>query len=495
MVIITPSILVLVFSLLAASGESALSLSKPATESDFYEVVNIPIPDGVGLEVGGLVSGPGKGVIYASTRRGDIWKIEDAYGPAPKFTRFSDGLQEPLGLCWHDDWLYTVQRGELSRLKDEDGDGRADVLETVCDDWTISGNYHEYAFGPRVDKEGNFWITLNKPFGAEPFGRQHWRGWAIKVGEDGRMIPAAGGLRSPAGVEVSPAGDVFYTDNQGEWCGTNKLCHIEDGDYFGHVWGVESAKLPISRMEYPGETPNGLTYVEARKQIPFLKLPAVWFPYDKMGKSAAGMVWDTTEGGFGPFADQLLVTDQHHASVMRVDLEKVNGVWQGAAMRFRENLDCGALRTCWGDNDVLLVGQTNRGWGSRGKKTEGLAYLRWTGKVPVEVLTCRATADGYRMTFTVPMDRATLEDVATYQTENYTYKLHEPYGSPEVDRQDVKVTSAIASEDGLSVELKLEGPGAMRIGYVTEFRMPGLKTTEGESLLHAEVYATLNEKP
>ena len=309
------------------------------------------------------------------------------------------------------------------------------------------------------------------------------------------MIPAAGGLRSPAGVEVSPAGDVFYTDNQGEWCGTNKLCHIEDGDYFGHVWGVESAKLPISRMEYPGETPNGLTYVEARKQIPFLKLPAVWFPYDKMGKSAAGMVWDTTEGGFGPFADQLLVTDQHHASVMRVDLEKVNGVWQGAAMRFRENLDCGALRTCWGDNDVLLVGQTNRGWGSRGKKTEGLAYLRWTGKVPVEVLTCRAAADGYRMTFTVPMDRATLEDVATYQTENYTYKLHEPYGSPEVDRQDVKVTSAIASEDGLSVELKLEGPGAMRIGYVTEFRMPGLKTTEGESLLHAEVYATLNEKP
>ena len=99
------------------------------------------------------------------------------------------------------------------------------------------------------------------------------------------------------------------------------------------------------------------------------------------------------------------------------------------------------------------------------------------------------------MTFTVPMDRATLEDVATYQTENYTYKLHEPYGSPEVDRQDVKVKSAIASEDGLSVELKLEGPGAMRIGYVTEFRMPGLKTTEGESLLHAEVYATLNEKP
>ncbi|MDG1454930.1 MAG: hypothetical protein P8R38_01865, partial [Planctomycetota bacterium] len=93
------------------------------------------------------------------------------------------------------------------------------------------------------------------------------------------------------------------------------------------------------------------------------------------------------------------------------------------------------------------------------------------------------------------MDRSTLEDVATYQTENYTYKLHEPYGSPEVDRKDVRVTSAVASEDGLSVDLKLEGPGAMRIGYVTEFRLPGLRTSDGSPLLHAEVYATLNEKP
>ena len=469
-------------------------------ESKYYEVVDIPTPEGVLLEVGGLVAGPGEGVVYVSTRRGDIWKIENTYSETPKFTLFSDGLQEPLGLQWHNDWLYTVQRGELSRLRDEDGDGRADVVETVCDDWSLSGNYHEYAFGPRIDKEGNFWITLNKPFGAEPFGRQHWRGWAIKVEDPdqdgfGRMIPAAGGLRSPAGVEVAPWGDVFYTDNQGEWCGTNKLCHIEEGDYFGHVWGVESAKLPISRMKHPGETPDGKTYVEVREQIPFLKLPAVWFPYDKMGKSAAGMVWDTTEGGFGPFANQLLVTDQHHASVMRVDLEKVNGVWQGAAMRFRENLDCGALRACWGDNDVLLVGQTNRGWGSRGKKSEGLAYLRWTGETPPEIRTCRVISDGYRLSFTVPMDRSTLENPANYDVDNYTYKLHSPYGSPEVDHKEVRVASAVASEDGFSVELKLEGPGAMRIGYVTEFIVPNLRTAEGQRLLHPEVYATLNEKP
>ena len=45
------------------------------------------------------------------------------------------------------------------------------------------------------------------------------------------------------------------------------------------------------------------------------------------------------------------------------------------------------------------------------------------------------------------------------------------------------------------MELKLEGPGAMRIGYVTEFIVPNLRTAEGQPLLHPEVYATLNERP
>ena len=35
---------------------------------------------------------------------------------------------------------------------------------TVCDKWGVSGDYHEFAFGPARDKEGNFYITLNVGF-------------------------------------------------------------------------------------------------------------------------------------------------------------------------------------------------------------------------------------------------------------------------------------------------------------------------------------------
>ena len=51
------------------------------------------------------------------------------------------------------------------RLVDRDGDGVAEEFTTICDKWGVSGDYHEFAFGPARDKAGNFFITLNVGFG------------------------------------------------------------------------------------------------------------------------------------------------------------------------------------------------------------------------------------------------------------------------------------------------------------------------------------------
>ena len=128
--------------------------------------------------------------MFAATRRGEVWRIDGVNGDAPKATLWAEGLMEPLGLVERDGWLYCAQRAELSRMRDRDGDGRMDELETVADGWPISGNYHEYCFGPTVAGDGSFWLTLNKPFGGEPFGKAPWRGWAIR-------IPAGGGSFEP----------------------------------------------------------------------------------------------------------------------------------------------------------------------------------------------------------------------------------------------------------------------------------------------------------
>ena len=202
----------------------ALAQAAPqaAAEAAFYRVADVPVPPGIVLEVGGLAFLP-DGRPIVCTRRGEVWIVEGIAEPEPRFKLFADGLQEPLGLLAHGGALYTVQRGELSRLRDTDGDDRMDLLETVADFWPLSGNYHEYNFGPALAPDGKLWITTNKPFGDEPFGRADWRGFAFAIGLDGSWQPMCCGLRSPAGIAASPAGELFYTDNQGEWCGASKL--------------------------------------------------------------------------------------------------------------------------------------------------------------------------------------------------------------------------------------------------------------------------------
>ena len=71
--------------------------------------------------------------VAVGTRRGEIWMIENALLSDPKeakFTRFAHGLHEVLGLAQKDGWLYVVHRPEVTKIKDTNGDGKADVFET-----------------------------------------------------------------------------------------------------------------------------------------------------------------------------------------------------------------------------------------------------------------------------------------------------------------------------------------------------------------------------
>ena len=463
------------------------------TEEEGWSLHTVEVPEGIVLEAGGLLELP-DGALLVSTRRGEVWRIEEPAGPEPRFQLFAEGLQEPLGLLLDTDGesVLTAERGGVTRLRDLDGDGRADRFENVCDDWEISGNYHEYAFGPRRDPEGNLWVTLNKPFGEEPFGRVPWRGWAVRITPEGEMQPVCAGLRSPAGIEVAPWGEVFYTDNQGEWCGAGKLSILKEGSFHGHPWGIESCRLPESRVPHPGAVPDGMLMPEVPKLIPNFELPVVWFPYDKMGKSPSGMVWDTSGGAFGPFDGQLFVGDQHHAWVMRVALEQVNGRWQGSCHAFRQGFVSGIVRLSFGRGPRLWAGMSNRGWGSRGTAPWGLQWLEWTGRLPFEIHHVEARPDGFRLVFTGEVDPAAASDPDGYSLSSFTYLLHSSYGSDEVDKKSLRVLEARVAEDRRSVDLRVKG---LRAGYVHEILAHGPRSADGRRLLHPSAWYTLIEIP
>jgi hypothetical protein len=472
---------------------SLLGKSKPG-ESDHYAVDTLAAPESVVLEAGGLL--PFGDRLLVCTRRGEIWTVLRPWSEAPEFILSFEGLQEPLGLLEgtgeNAGWIYVSQRGELSRIRDDDGDHRFDRLETVNDDWELSGSYHEYTFGPVRDARGDLWITLNRPFGPEPFGSKDWRGWAVRIDADNQAHFETAGLRSPCGLTASPDGEIFYTDNQGEWTPTNKLAVLQRGGFHGHPWGIESAKRPESNVSHPGGIPDRTPLPEFVDKVRSFTLPAVWFPYDKMGRSASGFAWDTTGGKFGPFEGQIFVGDQHHASVMRVDLEKVDGLWQGACFPFREGLQCGVIRVAFAPDGSLIVGQSNRGWASRGSKPYGVERLRFTGEAPFEIRSMKALADGFRLEFTQPVDAATAIDPSSYSMTRYTYRHHSDYGSPEILAEPCPIESVSVAPDGLSVELSV---GNRRELFVHELLAEGVRSAQGRPLLHPEAYYTLNRIP
>jgi len=218
----------------------------------------------------------------------------------------------------------------------------------------------------------------------------------------------------------------------------------------------------------------------------------VILPHQKVGNSPTVPEADLSDGKFGPFAGQLLVGEQTHSKVNRVFLEKVNGIYQGAVFHFLEGFESGNIGVRMSKDGALFTSGSNRGWGARGGKDYNFERVNWTGKVPFEIHEMRALSDGFELTFTKPVDKATAKD-ASFKMRAYTYIYQKAYGSPEVDHVEPKVSVASVSEDGKSLKLKVE---PMTKGHVHELHSEGLKTSEGgNGLLHTDAYYTLNEIP
>lgn len=459
-------------------------------EAEYYRITQIPVPEPHFIEAGSFATLP-DGRIAVGTRRGDIFLVAGLCEkhPRPKFEKFASGLDEILGLDERDGALYATHATELTRIRDQDRDGRADLYETVNDSWGFA-NYHEFAMGSKFDKEGNIWVTLG--LSKSYYSWTLFRGWALKITPEGKAIPVASGLRSPLGVGDNGHGAMIYCESQGPWNGACSLKHLKQGGFMGH---------PISYNWYPFAPNMGPTPVEPnspsrleieRKRIEQLVPYAVVFPFRRMGRSISGFVVDESGGRFGPFAGQIFIGDYTLSLVMRATMEEVNGVWQGACYPFREGLSTGILNSHFTPEGQLLTGGTNRGWPVRGSRENIIERIDWTGKTPFELQEINARKDGFLLTFTKPVDPVIASDPTRYRMGSFTHLYTSGYGSPEVDRTVPTVEAATVSEDGRQVHLQVAG---MVKGHVHEFEVSALRSATGEEPLHRDAYYTLNEIP
>lgn len=488
------------------------------SEDDYTKIARIPVPEGLVLEVGGLTSLP-NGDIGVSTRRGDVFIIENPTSIYPYFRKYASGLHEILGLAYKDGFLYCAQRGELTKLIDKDMDGVADVFQTVYS-WQLSGHYHEYSYGPKIAPDGSFFVSTNLSFGDDEGWRGQskvpWRGWVINIQPNGSMNPFATGMRSPCGMGIID-GELFYTDNQGDWIPSGSIVHVKKGSFVGNPAGLNWTSMPNSPLKLTREQHNAKfdeqrkkdekgKYIapqnqltgpyaippDAKKEFPEMQLPAVYLPHGILGVSSSDLI-KIPAGYFGPFEGQILVGDQGQSKINRVFMEKVNGEYQGIAWEFRSNFQSGVLRMAWAKDGSLIVGETNRGWGSAGDANQGIQRLVWNKNIPFEMLTVKAMPDGFEIEFTQPVDQKTANDLASYSVESFIYKYHPVYGSPVVNNANCPVKGVRVSADGLRARIIVD---SLRQNYIHTISLNGvLSANGGHQLLHPVGYYTLNNIP
>ncbi len=413
------------------------------------------------------------GKLALCTWDGEVYVMDNVTSEDPqevKVTKIADGLCEPLGIATVDGDIYVLQRWELTKLVDHDNDGITDEYKSVSDQWGTSADFHEWSFG-LIYRNGYFYATLGIAQGRFHDEMHSDRGKALKISiEDGSHSFIAYGLKEPNGIGIGVDGEIFATDNEGEYVPICKLVHLPlDGYPF---YGVKSA-------------------LEDPKAAPKEKPPVIWFPQNEIGNSPSQPIIMH----YGPYEGQMIHGEITHGGIKRDFVEKVKGQYQGAVFRFSQGLEVGINRLEWGPDGALYACGLGgaQDFGHKGHQF-GLERLTYNGNVAIEMLAIRAKANGLEIEFTKPLRVGDGIDPKDYQVQQWYYSwTGEGSSQAKKDLENLEVLSVTLSEDRTRAFLELSGMKPEHVLYVQ--LQPTFLSEDNDQLWSNEGWYTLNQLP
>ncbi len=414
------------------------------------------------------------GNLVLCTWDGQVYEIEnptdtdtDTDTSEVKITKIADGLCEPLGITEVDGDVYVLQRWELTKLIDDDGDGITDEYANIAT-FGSTASFHEWSFG-LVYKDGYFYCTTGIAMGGTDKPMHLDRGKALKIGMDGSYSYVAHGLKEPNGIGIGPDGEIFVSDNEGEYQPVCKIFHIpEEGNPFYGNKSVEVDSLP-----------------EDVKDVP----PVIWLPQNEIGNSPSQPILVQHSG---PYDGQMFHGEITHGGIKRDFIEKVKGQYQGAVFRFTQGLEVGINRLEWGPDGALYASGLggNQDFGHQGH-TFGLQRLTYNGNPAFEMLAIRAKSNGLEIEFTKPLRIGDGTEPSDYKIQQWYYTwTHEGESTQKRALENLPVKSVTLSEDHKKVFLELQGMKQEHVLYVQ--LQPTFLSSDNDQLWSNEGWYTLN---
>ncbi len=388
------------------------------------------------------------GRIAMSTAHGDVWLVRvDEAKDECHWQRFATGLYQPLGLKVIDGKILVLERGQLTRLHDNNNDGEADFYECVNNDWHCSGGEHSYDTSLETDPQGNFYFHKTGDTDT-PTG-----GTLIRILKDGSKAEVyCTGFRHPIGLGISPTGIITGADQEGNWMPATRIDQYKQGGFYGDFRAHHRAVPPK-------------TYDE----------PLCWLPRE-VDNSAGCQVWVPNDDRWGALAGLPLHFSYGRCKVYVLLRQEIGDNVQGGVaelpVRFLSGSRTGRFHPK--DGSLYVVGLN--GWQTAAKADGSLQRMRLTRKpldVPVKM---EVVPEGVKLTFSRELYAKSAADPANYRAAWWNYRWSGEYGSkrwkvsdPKIEGQDDVAIESAELIDGKTVFVKLRGGAkkamSMQLGY------------------------------
>ena len=452
-----------------------------------FDAVQLPLPrdempTALAWHGGELIVGSLKGRVCRAI---DL----DRDGLAETWQAISDDFPAPYGLASHGEEIDVLVKFGLVRLTKPEDPALPWSWRVVADGWGYTADYHDWAVGLPKDKANNYFVALPCQQDDRTPSSARLRGTIQKLipqsptsehPREYRLETFAAGQRFPMGIAFNREGDLFATDNQGNYNPFNELNHLQLGKRYGFI-----NKLEVK----PGFNPP--------LESPAVNLPHPWT------RSVNGICFLNTpptaesSAGFGPYEGHLVGCEYNGLSLIRMSLEMVDGVYQGAAYLFSKPPENGeptfegpVVCEVSPAGDLTVGNIHDSGWGG-GQNTGSIVRLTPNGRWPLGIATVSATEEGLSIQFTGEIDPAAASQTANYTLRSYRRMSTPAYGGADQEEREEMVLQARVEPGSTRVKLRLKD---LRADSVYELRV-GAVAGPSTKLFPAEAHYTMKRVP
>lgn len=254
-----------------------------------WEAANYPVYVAAAPNGDLYVSSDGNGSLGRDPHRGRVLRLrdEDGDGRADEVKEFVPDIDSPRGLIWDHDRLYLLHPPHISVFFDRDGDGVAEESERLIDNiaFDFSGRPADHTTND-LEMGIDGWIYIAggdfgfmEATGTDGRKLQHRGGGVIRFRPDGSGLELfATGTRNILGTPASPLLDLFARDNTNDGGGWDVRFHhfsgFEDHGY-PRMYKNFGDEIIQPLADYGGGSGCGSVYIhepgfpDAWKHAPF----------------------------------------------------------------------------------------------------------------------------------------------------------------------------------------------------------------------------------